>query len=55
MASLGLSGFSSAFSTLGKVAADATQTIKEKVGTKNMLTEFNKEQEDFIKNKGQRI
>ncbi len=41
------------FSTLGKVATDATQTIKDKVVSANMLSEFNKEQDLFIKsNKG---
>lgn len=45
-------GLSNAWSTLSKVAEDATHTIKEKVGTKNMLSEFNKEQENFIRTKG---
>ncbi len=42
-------GFSSALNTLGKVAADATQSIKEKVSHANMLAKFNKEQVSFIK------
>lgn len=42
-------GFSSALNTLGKVAVDATQSIKDKVSHANMLAEFNKEQDSFIK------
>ncbi len=46
-------GFSTALNTLGKVAADATQSIKDKVTHANMLAEFNKEQDSFIKSKGE--
>ncbi len=38
-----------------KVASDATHVIKDKVGTSipsTMISEFNKEQEEFIKSKG---
>jgi len=55
---LGLSGkegeapsLGDALATLGK----ATQSLKEKVGTTNMIAEFNKEQASFIKNKGTSI
>jgi hypothetical protein len=38
-----------------KVASDATHVIKDKVGgsvATTMITEFNREQEEFIKSKG---
>ena len=38
-----------------KVASDASHVIKDKVGgsvATTMFTEFNREQEEFIKNKG---
>ena len=41
----------SAFSRLGKATAEATTVLKEKVGTPNILSEFNKEQEKFIQGK----
>ena len=44
--------FSSALTTLGNFASGAQKTLKEKVGNNNMLAEFNKEQENFIKSKG---
>ena len=69
----GLAGLTSAFSTFGKAATDATNVLKDKVslelssikggfnfasfskvaevGTTNMLSEFTKEQESFIKSK----
>ena len=43
--------FSNFSSIVGKVANNATTVIKDKVNT-SMIAEFNKEQEDFIKNKG---
>jgi len=42
--------FSNFSSIVGKVANNATTVIKDKVNT-SMIAEFNKEQEDFIKNK----
>jgi len=42
--------FSNFSSIVGKVANNATSAIKDKVST-SMIGEFNKEQEDFIKNK----
>ncbi|TRY73181.1 hypothetical protein TCAL_08176 [Tigriopus californicus] len=50
----GLVGFESAFHVVGQVATNATNMIKDKVSTvstTNMLSEFNKEQESFIKSK----
>ena len=44
-----LSNFSN---MMGKVANNATTVIKDKVMTNSMIGEFNKQQEDFIKNKG---
>ncbi len=49
-----MAGFSTAISSLGKAAADATTAIKDKVTHANMLAEFNKEQDTFIKSKGER-
>ena len=46
--------FSNFSSIVGKVANNATTVIKDKVNT-SMIAEFNKEQEDFIKNKGMYI
>ena len=43
--------FSNFSSIVGKVANNATSVIKDKVST-SMIGEFNKEQENFIKNKG---
>ena len=37
---------------MGKVANNATTAIKDKVMTNSMIGEFNKQQEEFIKNKG---
>lgn len=47
-----LGGFGSAFASLGTMAADARQTLKDKVVSNSILSEFNKEQENFIKSKG---
>lgn len=50
----GLIGFESALNVVGQVATNASNLIKEKVSTvstTNMLSEFNKEQESFIKSK----
>ena len=45
------------FSTMvTKAASDASHIIKDKVGNTvatNLITEFNREQEEFIKTKGQ--
>ena len=49
-----MAGFSTALTSLGKAAADATTAIKDKVTHANMLAEFNKEQDTFIKSKGER-
>ena len=47
------SGFFSNFSSIvGKVANSASTVIKDKVSSTAMIAEFNKEQEEFIKNKG---
>ena len=37
---------------VGKVANNAGTVIKDKVSGTSMIAEFNKEQEEFIKNKG---
>ncbi len=50
-----MAGFSTALSSLGKAAADATTAIKDKVTHANMLAEFNKEQDTFIKSKGESL
>ena len=44
--------FSNFSNMVGKVANNASTAIKDKVGTVGMIGEFNKQQEDFIKNKG---
>jgi hypothetical protein len=44
-----------AFNSLSKAAVGATKTIKEKVGTANVIAEFNKEQASFIKSKGELV
>ena len=44
--------FSNFSNMVGKVANNATTAIKDKVGNVGMIGEFNKQQEDFIKNKG---
>lgn len=47
--------FSNFSNIVSKVATDATHVIKDKVGTSlpsAMISEFNKEQEEFIKSKG---
>ena len=50
------SGFFSNFSSMmGKVANSASTVIKDKVSSTSMIAEFNKEQEEFIKNKGKKI
>jgi len=40
-------------SNIVKVATDATSVIKAKVQSTTLLSEFNREQEEFIKNKGE--
>jgi len=54
-------GWTSSFGGLGadlssivKVATDATSVIKAKVQSTTLLSEFNREQEEFIKNKGEK-
>ena len=50
------SGFFSNFSSMmGKVANSASTVIKDKVSSTSMIAEFNKEQEEFIKNKGKEM
>ena len=44
--------FSNFSNMVGKVANNASTAIKDKVGNVGMIGEFNKQQEDFIKNKG---
>ena len=44
--------FSNFSNMVGKVANNASTAIKDKVGNVSMIGEFNKQQEDFIKNKG---
>lgn len=44
--------FSNFSSMVGKVANSATTVIKDKVNSTSIIAEFNKEQEEFIKNKG---
>ena len=49
-------GIGADLTSLVKVATDATTAIKAKVSQHaTILTEFNKEQENFIKNKGESI
>ena len=40
---------------VGKVANNAGTVIKDKVSGTSMISEFNKEQEEFIKNKGRTL
>ena len=40
---------------MGKVANSASTVIKDKVSSTSMIAEFNKEQEEFIKNKGKEM
>jgi len=47
------SSFSSAFTKVGKVATDYTKVVQDSVYKAPLMAEFNKEQEDFIKNKGE--
>ena len=50
----GLLGGIPDLNSITKMATDATTALKEKVGqSASMLTDFNKEQEEFIKNKGE--
>ena len=44
--------FSNISNMVGKVANNAGTVIKDKVSGTTMIAEFNKEQEEFIKNKG---
>lgn len=54
--SQGSSRFFSSFSNMvNKVAVDATSAFKDKVGNASMISEFNREQEEFIKSRGLRL
>jgi len=46
------SSFSNAFTKVGKVATDYTKVVQDTVYKAPMLAEFNQEQEEFIKSKG---
>ena len=48
----GSSFLSNISNMVGKVANNAGTVIKDKVSGTSMIAEFNKEQEEFIKNKG---
>eukprot|EP00090_Calanus_glacialis_P013951 TRINITY_DN2258_c0_g1_i1.p1 TRINITY_DN2258_c0_g1~~TRINITY_DN2258_c0_g1_i1.p1 ORF type:complete len:507 (-),score=199.74 TRINITY_DN2258_c0_g1_i1:528-2048(-) len=48
------SSFSSAFTKVGKVATDYTKVVQDTVYKAPMLAEFNQEQEEFIKSKGEK-
>jgi len=48
------SSFSSAFTKAGKVATDYTKVVQDTVYKAPMLAEFNQEQEEFIKSKGEK-
>eukprot|EP00092_Neocalanus_flemingeri_P106565 GFUD01136736.1.p1 GENE.GFUD01136736.1~~GFUD01136736.1.p1 ORF type:complete len:506 (+),score=198.93 GFUD01136736.1:188-1705(+) len=48
------SSFSNAFNKVGKVATDYTKVVQDTVYKAPMLAEFNQEQEEFIKSKGER-
>jgi len=48
------SSFSNAFTKVGKVATDYTKVVQDTVYKAPMLAEFNHEQEEFIKSKGDR-
>lgn len=48
------SSFSNAFTKVGKVATDYTKVVQDTVYKAPMLAEFNQEQEEFIKSKGEK-
>jgi len=48
------SSFSNAFTKVGKVATDYSKVVQDTVYKAPMLAEFNQEQEEFIKNKGEK-
>jgi len=48
------SSFSSAFNKVGKVATDYSKVVQDTVYKAPLLAEFNQEQEEFIKSKGEK-
>jgi len=48
------SSFSNAFTKVGKVATDYSKAVQDTVYKAPMLAEFNQEQEEFIKSKGEK-